>query len=299
MPLLHVAVPLTLLQAMPQAPQLRTSVARLVSQPVAGLPEQFAKPALQVIRQMPLLHVAVPLTLPQAWPQAPQLRTSVATLVSQPVAGLPEQFAKPALQVMRQMPLLHVAVPLTLLQAMPQAPQLRTSVTRLVSHPLAGLPEQLAKPGLQVIWQVPPRQIAVPLMTPPQAGPEPHVQTPLVQASAKVGLQATQAVPLVPQAAIVAGLMQTFLLQQPVGQLMASQTQVPWSQRWPGPHGGPVPQPCGQIPPTGRVAQKHVPELQSCPGPHLVLQLPQWLTSLCVLTQVPLHMVVPPTHRQV
>ena len=73
----------------------------------------------------------------------PQLLTSDATFVSQPLASSPSQSVKPALQRMPQVPL-QVAVPLVLLQTMPQPPQLLVELFVLVSQPSPTLPSQSA-----------------------------------------------------------------------------------------------------------------------------------------------------------
>jgi hypothetical protein len=65
----------------------------LTSHPFAALPSQFAKPALQVMLQLPPLHVAVALVVPHTLPQLPQLVT-VRRSASQPLDVLLSQFAK-------------------------------------------------------------------------------------------------------------------------------------------------------------------------------------------------------------
>ena len=86
--------------------------------------------------------------------------------------------------------------------------------------------------------QLPPRQ----RWPAPQAEPAPQAHEPAaVQLSAVVGLQVVQAPPPVPQRASVAET-QVVPSQQPFGQEVASQTQVPATQRRPAPHTGPLPQ---------------------------------------------------------
>jgi len=65
---------------------------------------------------------------------------------------------------MPQTLLLQVAVPLVELQTVVQDPQWTGSVLRLTSQPLATLLSQFAYPELQLIPQVPPVQLAVPLL---------------------------------------------------------------------------------------------------------------------------------------
>src|SRR5262249_17049416 len=122
---------------------------RLVSQPSARLPLQFAKPAVQLRLQAPLTQVGAPL----GWaghprPQPPQLLTSVATGVSPPsFCLLLLQSAKPGLQVPVQTPFVHARTATwDDEQTIPQPPQSLTSVVTAVSQPLAVLPSQLAKP---------------------------------------------------------------------------------------------------------------------------------------------------------
>lgn len=139
--------------ALPQAPQLLLSAWRLASQPLAGLPSQSAKPGKQVtIWHFPPVHIGIPLFAEQAFPQAPQLLRSFWILVSQVAVRYPLQLAKPALQV----PTVHwppkqMPVPFgTGGQTFPQAPQLFTSLPRLVQVPL-----QAVCPAGQVVWHAP------------------------------------------------------------------------------------------------------------------------------------------------
>ena len=91
-PLLHTSLEA---QALPQKPQLASSVWGLTSQPVSGLPSQLRKPLLQKKRHTPAAQDAV-LLLPagQTAPQKPQLLGSVSRFVSHPFAGFPSQSAK-------------------------------------------------------------------------------------------------------------------------------------------------------------------------------------------------------------
>ncbi len=104
----------------------------LVSQPVAGLPLQLANPALHVRAQAAKTQ-ATEATFGngndgQRLLQAPQLLISVAGLVSQPVAGLPLQWANPGLQALgAQAPATQAteAACGNDVQSLPQAPQLK------------------------------------------------------------------------------------------------------------------------------------------------------------------------------
>src|SRR4051812_38286918 len=61
-------------QAWVQLPQLLASVVRLISQPLAGLPSQLAKPAEHpVTAHVPPLHAEVACDSEHAWPHVPQL----------------------------------------------------------------------------------------------------------------------------------------------------------------------------------------------------------------------------------
>ncbi len=147
-PLEHKAEALGKLQDLPQEPQLEMEE-RGVSQPLAELPSQLPKPALQAPKaQEPLEHKAEALGKLQDLPQEPQLEMEERG-VSQPLAGLPSQLPKPALQAPKaQEPLEHKAEALGKLQDLPQEPQLEME-ERGVSQPLAELPSQLPKPALQ------------------------------------------------------------------------------------------------------------------------------------------------------
>jgi len=141
-------------QARPQPPQLLGSPAINVSQPLAGLPSQLAKPAWQAaMTQVPFEQALEAFGRLQTCPQAPQLLGSFAMLVSQPSAYWPLQSRKPGLQAaMKHVPPEQAGVPFgTGEQGRPQAPQLLTSLLRFVSQPLDTLLSQLPKPALQVI----------------------------------------------------------------------------------------------------------------------------------------------------
>ena len=79
----HATPPCALLQTTPQPPQFDVVVVE-TSQPLAALPSQLPKPALQVIPQAPFVHDAVPFVLLQTLPQALQLSGSVLMFFSQP-----------------------------------------------------------------------------------------------------------------------------------------------------------------------------------------------------------------------
>jgi hypothetical protein len=75
----------------------------------------------------------------QTVPQAPQLVAVVVVFTSQPLAGLPSQFAGARGADHPQTPAVQRAMaPPPATHALPQAPQLAVSVERAVSQPLAG-----------------------------------------------------------------------------------------------------------------------------------------------------------------
>ena len=72
------------------------------------------------------------------------------SLISQPsVCLLLSQSAKPVLHAPLQMPPVHCAVTLLLEQTVPHAPQLPALLVMSTSQPLAGLPSQFLKFGVQ------------------------------------------------------------------------------------------------------------------------------------------------------
>ena len=81
----------------PQAPQLAALVRVSVSQPLTALPSQSANPSAQVVWHRLITHAAVAFgPAVHAVPQAPQLAAFARVSVSQPLAALRSQSAKPA-----------------------------------------------------------------------------------------------------------------------------------------------------------------------------------------------------------
>jgi hypothetical protein len=144
----HVSAAFARSHTAPQPPQ-SVSVAVLFSQPLAAMPSQLAKPALQTGTQLPDGQLVVPLPFVQAEPQLPQFAT-VFSDASQPSPMTRLQLPKLALQTMLQAESAQLAAPFAELQAAPQAPQLVAVVPRFVSHPLVGSRSQSAKPAVQV-----------------------------------------------------------------------------------------------------------------------------------------------------
>jgi hypothetical protein len=166
----------------------------------------------------------------QAAAPAPQVAVEGALQVE------PEQ--QPAGQLARsqslQTPPLQVAGSVHAWQSAPPVPQ-----------EVGLVPGRQAVPEQQPEGQEVESQMQAPLAQrcpSPQAAAEPQRHSPAaVQVSALAASQARQALPPVPQAATEA-LLQAPPEQQPLGQLAASQTQAPPSQRWPAAQPGQLPQ---------------------------------------------------------
>lgn len=132
-------------QAWPQAPQFAGSVSRFVSQGVDGSPSQSAYGGVHAqTPQTPPTQIAQPPPEPHACPQPPQLFTSAARFVSQPLVGFPSQSPQPGSHLGWQAPAMHWARACWVPHTMPQPPQLFTSFETLVSQPSAQVPLQLA-----------------------------------------------------------------------------------------------------------------------------------------------------------
>jgi hypothetical protein len=101
---------------------------------------QSPAPGEQVSVQTPLTQLGVlPVGAVHTLPQAPQFITLVRVGVSQPLAALLSQLAKPALHTSEQVPMAHPDCPLATApvgHTVPQAPQLRLSVSVLTQVPL-------------------------------------------------------------------------------------------------------------------------------------------------------------------
>ena len=131
-------------QALPHAPQFVLVVSG-DSQPVATLLSQSPKPGLHVIWQAPAVHCEVAVcAVEHTLRHRPQLPASVVSVISQPLAGLASQSAKPAPHTMPQTPPEQLALPCVAVHTLPQAPQLATSETMRTSQPLAAALSQSA-----------------------------------------------------------------------------------------------------------------------------------------------------------
>jgi len=163
---MQLGVPWLLLQASPHPPQLEGLALTLVSQPsrvAFSLALQSSNPTLQAMSQTPSVQVGVPLAVLQGLVQAPQLSSSSLRLISQPLARLPSQLAKPTRQVYWQTPseqtvgcMLAGAMSA---QLMPHPPQLVSEVLLSVSQPSVAArlrsPLQSLHPESQVCSQAP------------------------------------------------------------------------------------------------------------------------------------------------
>ena len=159
-------------QVFPHAPQLEL-VLSVASQPLAALPSQSAKPALQVATvQRPAAQPAVALGSTQGLPQLPHEVAVLDRLVSQPSVALALQSPKPGLHAaMVQAPAAHAAVALASAHALPHAPQWVALVLLLVSQPVMTLESQSAKPRLHVNPHVPAMHAGAALAKPGQTVP--------------------------------------------------------------------------------------------------------------------------------
>jgi hypothetical protein len=139
-------------QGRPQAPQFMRLARRSISQPFAAAPSQLSRPVSQAASaHTPLRHAPVPPENTQPLLHMPQCAALDERSVSQPLAALPSQSPKPALQRARaHAPAAQAATPLGKVHALPQRPQWATSVAKVTSHE-AGLPSQSPKPAEQVV----------------------------------------------------------------------------------------------------------------------------------------------------
>ncbi len=135
----------------------------------------------------PAAHVAAALVAPaHTVPHAPQLLVAVRRLVSQPLSATPSQLPYPSTQVRTHALLTHAVVAFApAMQTVPHVPQFEALVCVLVSHPLAALPSQSAKPAEHDDPQRAEVHVRVALSTAGQAVPH----APQLSASACVSTQ--------------------------------------------------------------------------------------------------------------
>ncbi len=133
--------------ARPHIPQFAASLRTSRSHPVAVLPSQSPNPAVHANVHIAAAHPAVVFGAPvpgHTRPHTPQLRTSVASVASHPLASIVSQFANPVLHdASEHVPAAHVPTPFAGAHARPHAPQCITLVAGLVSHPFVGSASQL------------------------------------------------------------------------------------------------------------------------------------------------------------
>lgn len=108
-----------------------------------------SKPALQVAEHALIAQTALPLaTAGHAFPQAPQLATSLVVMTSQPLAAVLSQLPKPVLHMATpQIPAVQFGVALTTVHALPHMPQFETSVCKLRHVIMAPAPQGLLGKG--------------------------------------------------------------------------------------------------------------------------------------------------------
>jgi hypothetical protein len=257
----------------PPPPQARTVTdvhpGGITNGRVAPMASNVAVPGAQRTTQLPPTHCCV---LEHVRPQAPQCDALVRVSTSHPLAGLPSQSAKPAEHIpTAQRPLLHVAVALVRLHAMPQAPQCVAEALRLVSQPLPGLLSQLAKPALQRMPQRPAAHTGAALLA---AG---HTVPQAPQWLASVAVSTQDALHTVSPAMQVSRHIPRSQ-SCPLGHALSQPPQWAlslWRSRQAPPH---------SVCPVGHT-RRQLPATQLRPAPQALPQAPQWLASMRGSTQ--------------
>jgi hypothetical protein len=125
-PAAHVAVALAgAIHDRPHVPQLATVVARVVSQPFAGLESQSPKPMLQRNEQTAALQTGAAFARAgHGMLQPPQCAVFVRTFASQPLPAMPSQLSKPTSHTKPHADAEHVGVPFVgSAHTRPHAPQ--------------------------------------------------------------------------------------------------------------------------------------------------------------------------------
>ncbi len=242
-------------QVVPQRPQLALLVCAFTSHPLAAVPSQLAKPALQdPTAQAPAMQVEVLLgPAVHVAPHAPQWVALVRVSTSQPLAAMPSQSAKPGTQVNPHRLAVHVGEALgTGGHAVSHAPQWVGSSRSSVSQPFAAFPSQSPKPPEHTLTtHAPARHAGSALSSAGQRMPQaPHSATSVWRLTSQ---------PLV---------------------AAPSQSARPVSQ-WSTAH---APATHAEVAPAAAQARPQVPQL---------------LTLLCVSTQPPVQHVCPVGHARV
>ena len=147
-------------------------------------------------------------------------------------------------------------------------------------HAAAAVPVWHWLPAQQPVAQLVASQMHIPpehRCPTPQAAPAPQLQVPFTQLLAVVALQAVQTTPAGAHLAVEVETHELFS-QQPLGQLVASQTHAPFMHRWPVAQALPVPH--LQEPAVQRSDAWLWQEMQTAPEvPHAV-SLGVWHTPL-------------------
>jgi hypothetical protein len=129
--------------ATPHIPQLAGSLAVFTQRTEAVPALQVAYGAVQAVTQAPAEQTC---PLGQAVPHAPQFIAEVLVSVSQPLAALRSQSAKPRRHApIAHAPIAHVASALANEHTRPQPPQFEASARRSSSQPLPGSRSQSPK----------------------------------------------------------------------------------------------------------------------------------------------------------
>jgi hypothetical protein len=139
----QVSVALFVLQARPHPPQLFALLVMLISQPLAGLPSQSARPAahFDTVQTWAVQTSAAPAVMLHAWLQEPQLFGSCAMSISQPSEASLSQSWKPVVHALtEQADAAHDSVAFWVLHGLAQAPQWLGSVVRLTHAALVPPP---------------------------------------------------------------------------------------------------------------------------------------------------------------
>jgi hypothetical protein len=222
---------------------------------VVGL--THAPPLQQPLAQLAALHTQAPPTQARPAPQAafaPHLQappTQVSAEVALQVVHAAPAVPQVARALLWQTPLRQQ--PLAQFEALQPVQALEVQVCGLgqlehapppVPHAAVWSPAWQTLPAQQPVGQLaalhthaPPTQ----RWPAPHAAELPHMQAPPAQLSAEAGLQAVQVAPSMPHCAAV-GLTHWSPLQQPLAQLVGSQTHAPPLQRWPAAQAAPPPQ---------------------------------------------------------
>ncbi len=151
-PAAHVGVVMLLFeQTRPHTPQFDVLMLVLISQPLASIASQLPNDGLhEPMAHVPVAQVSLAFAREQTVPHDPQLVREVSD-ASQPFASVASQFPYVGLQAeIAHEPVEHVAEAFARAQLVMHAPQC-ASVVSACSQPVAVLPSQSPKPGLQVV----------------------------------------------------------------------------------------------------------------------------------------------------